>query len=106
MILKFPDIDKLRFALISGVVPPAVAEARATAGLDDEGAVWIDTPAKVAPRAQEELRRLGVQTAKRNGARMTEQVSCWMEMIPLQREGEMLAPPEQSAVLFDLPGGQ
>src|SRR5262245_47751684 len=106
MILKFPDIDTLRLALIDGAVPPAVSQTAASAGLDDDGGVWIDTPANLSKTAAAELRRLGVVGAKKNGARMTARVSCWLEMLPLQREGEALAPPEQSAVLFDLPGGR
>ncbi len=106
MILKFPDIDTLRVSLTDGAVPPAVSQTAAQAGLDDDGGVWLDTPANLSKSTQVELRRKGVQVAKRFGARMTYRVSCWLELIPLQREGEHLAPPEQSAVLFDLPGGQ
>src|SRR5262249_14842352 len=53
-----------------------------------------------------ELRRLGVQVAKKNGARLSADVSCWLEMLPLQHDGQALTPPEQAPVLFDLPGGQ
>src|SRR5438067_3025522 len=106
MILKFPDIDTLRLALIDGAVPPAASQAPALAGLDDNGGVWIDTPASLSKNAQVELRRLRVLGAKRVGNVALRKVSCWLEMIPLQREGEGLAPPEQSAVLFDLPSGQ
>ncbi|HKB36673.1 MAG TPA: hypothetical protein VKD72_09480 [Gemmataceae bacterium] len=106
MILKFPDIDTLRVSLTDGAVPPAVSQTAAQAGLDDDGGVWLDTPANLSKSAQAELRRKNVQVAKRFGARMTYRVSCWLEMIPLHRESEDLAHPEQSAVLFDLPGGQ
>src|SRR4051794_30645338 len=106
MILKFPDIDTLRLALIDGAVPPAASQVAASAGLDDDGAVWIDTPASLSKNAQAELRRLGVLNVKKCGSVALRKVSCWPEMLPLQREGEGLAPPEQSAVLFDLPNGQ
>src|SRR5262245_591067 len=106
MILKFPAIDKLLLSIIDGAVPAAVSQTAASAGLDDEGGVWIDTPASLSKNSQAELRRLGVQALKRSGGVALRKVSCWLEMLPLRREGEHLAPPEQSAVLFDLPGGQ
>jgi FtsH ternary system domain X7 len=106
MILKFPDLDTLRIALIANDVPEAVWQAQTTAGLDDDGGIWLDTPARVTTRAQDLLRRRGVQTPKKNGARMSFKVSSWLELIPLQRDGGPLAPPEQAPVLFDLPSGQ
>ncbi len=106
MILKFPDLDTLRLALVSGTVPTAVGQGPATAGFDDDGSIWIDTPAALAKSPLAELRRLGVQTAKLNGAQMTARVSSWLEVIPLVRDGESVAPPEQAPVLFDLSGGK
>jgi hypothetical protein len=107
MILKFPDIDTLRLALIDGAVPAAASQDAAAAGLDDEGAVWIDTSASLSKKEQAELRRLGVQVAKKGNSPVAmRKIRHWLEMIPLQREGEGLASPEQSAVLFDLPSGQ
>src|SRR5262249_22354525 len=92
-------------SMIDGAVPATVSQTAATAGLDDEGGVWIDTPASLSKNSQAELRRLRVQTFKKSGISL-HKVSCWLEMIPLQREGEAPGPPEQSAVLFALPGGQ
>ena len=43
--------------------------------------------ANLSKNAQIELRRKGVQAAKRFGARMAYRVSCWLEKLPLQREG-------------------
>ena len=106
MILKFPDLDTLRIALISGAVPAAAWSTPTVAGLDDDAALWLDTPATLAKNAQAELKRLGVQVARKNGATMCANVSCWLEMLPLVRHSDALAPPEQAPVLFDLPGGQ
>ena len=106
MILKFPDLDTLRIALINGAAPAAAWGSPAVAGLDEDGALWIDTPAALSKTAQAELKQLGVQTAKKNGAAMCANVSCWLEMLPLVRTSESLAPPEQTPVLFDLPNGQ
>ena len=58
--------------------------------------MWIDTPASLSKNSQAELRRLGVLGAKRSGSVALRKVSCWLEMIPLQREGEGLAPPARN----------
>jgi hypothetical protein len=105
MILKFPDLDTLRLALTSGAVPPAVAAAPA-AGADDDGPFWVETAAALPRAAQNELRRLGVQVSKGNGAPLMFEVRCWAELLPLQRDPAPPAPTVQTPVLFDLPGGE
>src|SRR5256885_1738484 len=45
MILKFPDLDTLRLALVTGAVPPAVTQTPASAGFADQGPVWVQTAA-------------------------------------------------------------
>ena len=52
MILKFPDLNTLRLALITGAVPPNMAQAGAVAGFDDQDQCWVETsatPAKNSP---------------------------------------------------------
>jgi hypothetical protein len=106
MILKFPDLNTLHIVLIKGVVPAAAWGSPAVAGLDEDGALWIDTPAALSKSVQAELKALEVQFAKKNGAAMCANISCWLEMIPLVRNSDTLNPPEQTPVLFDLPSGQ
>src|SRR5262249_20338334 len=51
---------------------------------------------------QSALRKLGVQGIEANGDLKAEEVSCWLQMLPVQREA---APPvlsSQAAVLFEL----
>src|SRR5262245_41183248 len=105
MILKFPDLDTFRLALVSGTVPPAVSQAPALAGFDEQGQLWTEPTATPARKTQDELRKLGVQVGKSGGEGLSAQISCWLEMLPLKREAEILAPPEQTPVLFDLPDG-
>lgn len=101
MIFYFPDLDTLRLAMTSGVVPTGVSLAPAVAGTDDAGHVWIQPSVALSRTAQGNLRKLGVQTVKEDGASVTEEVSCWPELVPLKRE----AVPQLSAqapVLFEL----
>src|SRR5437762_3192890 len=53
-----------------------------------------------------DLKRYGVQSGTKSGADFSAEISCWLEMLPLVREGETVAPPEQTPVLFDLPTGE
>src|SRR5262245_23275774 len=105
MILKFPDLDILKHALLSGTVPPAISTAPASAGFDEENCLWIEPSAKLPKKVQEELKELGVQISKNSAAELGADISCWLEMLPLVREGDF-SPPEQTAVLFDLDNGE
>ena len=53
MILKFPDLDTLRLALVTGAVPPAVTQTPASAGFDDQGPVWVETADHCLARLEE-----------------------------------------------------
>ncbi len=105
MILKFPDLDTLRLALTTGAVPPAVSQAAAVAGFDDQDQIWLEPSANLPKPNQNELRRLGVQFPKSNGAAMTTDVCCWLELLPLGPDTDVLARPDQTPVLFDLRDG-
>ena len=104
MILKFPDLDTLKLALTSGAVPPAVSVSGATAGLDEQNQVWVETSASLPKAALAELKRLGVQSAKTNGAALTAAVGSWLEVLPLLPDPTLPAKLEQTAVLFDVSG--
>lgn len=105
MILKFPDLATLRLALIAGAVPPAVGASPATAGSDEGAALWLETPAALPRAAQNDLKRLGVQIARANGATATTPVNCWAELLPLQADPGQLVVTEQTPVLFELSDG-
>src|SRR5262245_9143278 len=106
MILTFPDLDTLRLALTTGAVPPAVSLAPAAAGWDGQGRLWLRPSVDLPRSAQNELRRLGVQVAKAEGTPLSESVTCWPQLLPLLPGELKLARPEQTPVLFDLPGEQ
>jgi hypothetical protein len=106
MILKFPDLDTLKLVLISGAVPPSVSLAPATAGFDDQGQLWLEPSVAPARKAQDDLKKYGVAIGKKSGTELSAEISCWLEMLPLLREREIVAPPEQTPVLFDLASGE
>jgi hypothetical protein len=106
MILSFPDLETVRLALTSGAVPPAVAAAPAVAVFGDAGRVWVQPSTDPPKKAQAELRRLGVAAGKPAGSLPAVEVSCWLELLPLQRSAEAVARPDQVPVLFELPQGE
>src|SRR5262245_60228366 len=106
MILKFPDLDTLKLVLINGAVPPSVSLAPASAGFDEQGQLWLEPFVTPARRTQDELKKYNVEVARKFGAETSGEISCWLEMLPLVRESEFVAPPEQTPVLFDLPSGE
>jgi hypothetical protein len=105
MILKFPDLDTLRLALTAGAVPPAVSATPAVTGEDEGGALWVETAATLTRAGQNELKKLGVQFARGNGASLTTQTSCWAEILPLQPQAGPPAVTDQTHVLFAVTGG-
>lgn len=104
MIYQFPDLDTLRLAITSGVVPPDVSLAPAVGGVDEEGHVWLQPSVALAKKAQNALRKLGVQTLEANGDLKAEEVSCWLQMLPVERDPRPPAFSGQAPVLFELAG--
>lgn len=102
MILKFPDLDILKHALLSGTVPPALSTAPATVGSDGDNLLWIVPSVAPTRKVQDELRKLGVHVGKSTGTEEGTVVSCWLELLPLIKEQDVVAPPDKTAVLFDL----
>jgi len=109
MIIKFPDLNTLLVALRNGQVPAAMSQAGAVAGFDDQNQVWVETSSKL-PRgaAQTDLKKLGVQFPNDKAfaaATNRSEVSCWPEILPLERENI----PErfdQLPVLFEMGNGE
>jgi len=106
MILNFPDLDTIRLALTAGAVPAAAALAPTVAGFDDDGRVWVEPSADLPKKAQAELRRLGVGIGKVAGASPAVEMSCWLELLPLQRSADPVVRPEQTPILFELAEGE
>jgi hypothetical protein len=105
MILKFPDLATLRLALTSGAVPPAVSAAPVTGGDDVDGSVWVEAAGPLPRASQNELKRLGVQTVRSNGAELAAEVYCWAQLLPLEPDPGPPAVTDQTPVLFEVASG-
>jgi hypothetical protein len=106
MILKFPDLNTLRLALITGGVPVAMSQAGAVAGFDQDQC-WVETSASLGRTNQAELKKLGVQFPRNWGSALEKtEVSCWAEILPLEHDRTAVERLEQTPVLFDLANGE
>ncbi|MFQ3592907.1 MAG: hypothetical protein SNJ82_06915 [Gemmataceae bacterium] len=106
MILKFPDLASLRLSLITGAIPDAMSQSQAVVSLDDETQeCWVDTAAALGRNHQNELKKLGVQMPKTMGGSSSFQVSCWAEILPLEKSSWHAEELTSTPVLFDLVDG-
>jgi cellulose synthase operon protein C len=80
--LFFPNLNALRLALASGLVPPEIGRAPAAAGFDIHGRLWLELPAWPPRESLAAMARLGVQALGGTGV-PTSPVSCWAELLPL-----------------------
>ncbi len=86
--LFFPNLNALRLALTSGLVPSEITRNPAAAGFDTHGRLWLE-PAELPSRESlAALARLGVQ-ALGGTAVPTRPVSCWAELVPLHRSSDI-----------------
>ncbi len=102
MILKFPDVNSLRLALITGAVPNAMSQTGAVVGFDEGGQAWVETSATLGRTNQADLKKLGVMGAKGFPAIDKEEVSSWAEALPLEKEAWAPDQLASTPVLFDL----
>jgi hypothetical protein len=103
MVFYFPDSDTLRLALTSGAVPAAVSATPVRAGFGPDGEYWVEPSVALPRAAQRELARLGVNAAKGLEKHLTDTLTCWLQLFPLQRQAAPPAPSAQTPVLFELP---
>jgi len=104
MIYHFPNLDTLRLVITSGLVAPEITLAPAKGGLDDAGRVWLEPSAAVPKKALPALRKLGVETREGNAAQPAEDVCCWLQLLPVQRDSVEPVLSSQAPVLFELTG--
>src|SRR5262249_21685351 len=106
MILKFPDINSLRLALITRAVPAAMSQTGAVVAFDEQGPAWVETSATLGRGNLNELKKLGALGAKAFPAGVEKfEVSSWPEALPLEREDWTSEALAQAPVLFDLCDG-
>src|SRR5262245_18048624 len=103
MIYQFPNYDTLRLAITSSVVPPEVSLAPAVGAVDEEGQVWLQPAVALPKKSVTALRKLGVESYEANGDLKAEEITCWLQMLPVERVPVPPAFSAQSPVLFELP---
>src|SRR5262245_48098043 len=96
--LFFPNLDALRLAIASGLVPPAIAQAPARVAFDTPGHVWLELNELPSRESLAALGRFGVR-AHSHPTVATQPVSCWAEVLPLRR----LESHPTALTLFDVP---
>ncbi len=102
MILKFPDLNILHLALVSGAIPPAMSQAGALAGFDDQNQCLVESSGSVPRDKQNELKKLGVLFPRSSPTPLETEVSCWAEILPLEHDRAPIDRLDSTPVLFDL----
>jgi hypothetical protein len=102
MILLFPNLDTLRLALSSSIVPAEVTLAPAAVTFDDQGKIYLETDAGLSRTVTKNLDRIGVKGSKRHAGDTPEKLSCWPQALPVAREAETPTISSQAPVLFEM----
>jgi len=102
MILLFPNLDTLRLALTSSIVPAEVTLAPAKVTYDAEGKIYLESEANLTRSVTRNLDRVGVKGSKRHATDDPQALTSWLQALPLAREAESPALSSQAPVLFEL----
>ena len=102
MILLFPNLDTLRLALSSSVVPADVTLAPAAVTFDEQGKIYLESGASLTRTVTKNLDRIGVKGSKRHASDKPEKLTCWPQALPVAREAETPTISNQAPVLFEL----
>jgi hypothetical protein len=102
MILLFPNLDTLRLALTSSIVPTDVTLAPAAVTFDDQGKIYLESTANLTKTVTKNLDRIGVKGSKRHATDTPEDLTCWPQALPVTRETAAPNVSNQAPVLFEL----
>lgn len=102
MILLFPDVETVRLALTSGLVPADITLAPAAVSTDPQGRVYVEPKGTVPRPVAKTLDKLGVKGSKRHGADEVREVGSWVEVLPLAKASGPPTVGSQTPVLFEL----
>ena len=102
MIVHLPNLDVLRLALTSGVIPAETWAANARFGFAEDRSLWIAPDAPLNGTTAKELRRLGVRFPRESPIKLPLEASHWLQMFPLTRDPRPLEADDKTAVLFEL----
>src|SRR5439155_12942754 len=85
MILLFPDLDTLRLALTSNVVPSDVTLAPAAVTTDEQGRLYVEPTLSLSKAVAKSLDRRGVKGSKRHASDAPQEVSIWVQFLTVVR---------------------
>ncbi len=102
MILLFPNLDTLRLALTSNIVPTDVSLAPAAVSFDEQGKIYLESTANLSKTVTKNLDKIGVKGSKRHATDTPEDVTCWPQVLPVTRESGSPNVSHQAPVLFEL----
>lgn len=101
MWVRFSNLDAVRLALTSQLVPPATQSEPLEAVIGNDGVIWI-RPSKPLPKnVLVKLKTLGVETEPKTIADSL-QLSCWPQLFPLEPDPAQRGASEKTVVIFEL----
>ena len=100
MILCFPDLDTLRLAATTTLLPAELTVAPAGVRFEPDGRIFLETEGKVSKKAAADLTALNVSALKAMPG-LSEKLSCWAQAIDAERE-ESPQLTAQTPVIFEL----
>jgi cellulose synthase operon protein C len=101
MFFSFADYETLRLTLTSGAVPPEVSGVAVAASFE-EGRICVRPSREIPSPSQVALRRLGVKASSKQPATPLAEYTCWVQLLPLEREPGADAIGPQTPVLFEV----
>jgi hypothetical protein len=102
MILLFPNLDTLRLAITSSIVPPEITLAPCFISSDEHGRLYLEPPSILPRSVTKNLDKIGVKGSRRHAHTTLTQVNCWPQILPLVREPGTPSITNQTPVLFEL----
>jgi cellulose synthase operon protein C len=102
VIVHFPNLDVLRLALTSGVIPEEARSTSARFGFAEDRSLWVAPAAPLDGATEKELRRLGVRLPRNCAIELPLQADHWLQMFPLTRDPGPVEVGDKTPVLFEL----
>ena len=99
MILVFPNFDTLQLAIVSATVPEEIMRSPAQSG-NKADLIYIQSDCKLSRTAAAELKKLGVKAARKSPVKLDNKVTCWHQLVVLQRDASSELIAERTPVLF------
>ena len=101
--LFFPNIDALRLALATGIIPAPIARTEVSAATGHPGGLWVQAASILAKDSLAALAHIGVRSFACPADLPWTTFACWAAALPLKRDGDALA---SGPILFEVPAAR